>query len=134
MQQNSFTNATQIAQQNFKNSLLNTGTGAALNFGSGLISAGLNYAMTSSLLSKQAELQRENFDYTTNKASTAYQQAGLPSWLAYGGSSNSFAHQSQSLGGANSFTSALPGNTSNIVWTGSSSQTALGVGELPPIQ
>lgn len=120
--------ATTIAG-NFKN----TGLSAGLGLASGLIQTGVNYLSAKSLLSQQAELQRQNFDYMTNKAENAYTSSGLPSWLAFSGGAGAqaFPHQSQAVNGSNFFTSSLPGNTSQLAWTGSQSQLALGVGNIP---
>lgn len=106
---------------------------AGLSLGAGLITGGLNYLYAKNLISAQAEAQRTNFDYQTGKAETAFQSSGLPSWLAFTGGrgAGAFPSQSQNMGGQNFFSSALPGNTSNLAWTGSQSQLALGVGSVP---
>lgn len=110
--------------------------GSALNFGGGLISAGLQFAANN----QAASLQRQNFDYMTTKASDAYSQAGLPSWLAFQntGSSqmmmNSLPRTAQVFSGSNMMQSSLPGNPMSQAWTGSESQSALGMGNVPLAQ
>lgn len=106
---------------------------AGLGVATGLISGGLNYLYANKLIQTQAEVQRTNFDYMTGKAEQAFTSQGLPSWLAFTGGAGAgmLPKTSQSLGGQNFFSSALPGNTSNLAWTGSQSQLALGVGSVP---
>ncbi|AVK59476.1 hypothetical protein [Nephila clavipes virus 2] len=109
-----------------------TALNAGLNFGGSLISGGLNYLYAKSLMNNQAELQRENFDYTTGKAATALTANGMPSWLAYmPGSASNMPRTAQATSGNNYFNSQLPGNTSQLLWTGSASQLAFGVGDAP---
>jgi len=107
--------------------------GIAAGLGTSLISGGFNYLYAKNLIQTQAEAQRSNFDYMTGKSEQAFTSAGLPSWLAFTGGrgASAFPTQSQGMGGQNFFTSALPGNTSNLAWTGSQSQLALGVGDMP---
>lgn len=108
---------------------------AGIGVASGLISGGLNYLYAKNLINQQAAAQRTNFDYMTNKAENAFTSQGLPSWLAFTGGAGAgmLPKTSQSLGGQNFFTSALPGNTSQLAWTGSQSQLALGVGSVPDV-
>lgn len=106
---------------------------AGIGVGSSLLSGGLNYLYAKSLINEQATAQRTNFDYMTNKSESAFTSAGLPSWLAFTGGRGmqAFPNQSTNMGGQNFFSSALPGNTSSLAWTGSQSQLALGVGSMP---
>lgn len=136
LQLNSFDQQNNLVQSQFTNNLKTGAVSSAFNLTGNLISSGINYLATSALLNQQASLQRENFDYTTSKAANAYTDAGLPSWLAYGGGSgmNAFPRQTQTLSGNNLYTSSLPGNQSSMIWTGSSSQMAFGSGDLPSVQ
>lgn len=136
MQSSAFEQQNAMQSTAFSNNLKTNAIGAGVNMGGGLLSQGLGYAMTSSLLNQQASLQRENFDYTTGKAAAAYQDAGLPSWLAYGGSGGASAlpHQTQQISGNNVFTSSIPGNSNALIWSGSSSQLAIGTGAVPSAQ
>lgn len=84
------------------------------------------------LNSQSAGLQRQNFDYMTNKMQGAFTDAGLPSWLAFSpGSASMFPRTSQVVNGNNSFTSQLPGNPMASAWQGSPSQVTMGVGDIP---
>lgn len=131
MQQAQFNQAQQMQNNAFANNIKANALGSAVNLGGNLLSSGVNYLMTSSLINQQAQLQRQNFDYMTGKAEDAYTQAGLPDWLAFGGNASLFPKQVQQISGTNSFASAIPGNSSSLIWTGSSSQLALGTGAIP---
>lgn len=103
---------------------------SALNFGGGLLSTGLQFAMNNQI----ASLQRQNFDYMTTKASDAFTNAGLPSWMAFTqntGLMSQLPRTAQAVSGQNMMVSALPGNPLSQSWTGSESQSAFGVGDVP---
>lgn len=136
LQLNQFGQQDKLIQSQFKNNLATGAISSAFNLTGNLISSGINYLTTSALLNQQASLQRQNFDYTTNKAADAYTAAGLPSWLAYSGGSgmSQLPRQTQSISGNNLYTSSLPGNQSSVIWTGSSSQMAFGTGDIPSAQ
>lgn len=134
LEQGRFAQQNSLQETAFSNSLKSGAISSGFNLGGNLIESGINFALSKNLLETQASLQRENFDYTTGKAASAYQQAGLPTWLAYGGSANSFPHQTQQINGNNTFTSVLPGNSNALIWNGSASQLALGVGNVPQAQ
>lgn len=112
---------------NRNTNLMSTGA----NFAGSLISGGLNFVYAKSLMNTQASLQRENFDYMTGKATSALATAGLPSWLAFMPGASSFPKSSQAVSGNNFYSSSLPGNSSQLLWTGSSSQLAFGTGDIP---
>lgn len=119
------------AQQSMQtsNNISNFARGA-LNFGGGLLSSGLQFAANNQL----ASLQRQNFDYMTGKASDAFSNAGLPSWLAFQNNPqmmNQLPKTAQVYSGQNMMVSSLPGNPMSQAWTGSQSQAAFGFGDLP---
>lgn len=131
-QQNSFANAQTMQQNSQSFSAKSQAAGTAANFGGSLISGGLNYLYAKNLMGEQASLQRENFDYTTGKATAALTSAGLPSWLAFmPGATGAMAKQATPISGSNTYASALPGNQTQLLWTGSSSQLAFGAGDVP---
>lgn len=114
------------------NNITNFARGA-LNFGGGLLSSGLQFAANNQI----ASLQRQNFDYMTDKASDAYTASGLPSWLAYSQNPammNALPRTAQVFSGQNMMQSSLPGNPMSQAWTGSESQSAFGMGNVPLAQ
>lgn len=73
----------------------------------------------------------KGYNYTMNQKVGAYNQAGLPSYLAYGsGSGAGLPPTSQVQHGSNTYTSHLAGNPQSSAFTGALSQTAAGWGNI----
>lgn len=120
----------QTQQSMQSNSIASSFARGALNLGGGVIAAGLQYGLNNQI----ASLQRQNFDFMTNKASDAFTNAGLPSWMAYTqttGLQNQLPRTSQVFSGQNMMTSSIPGDPMSQAWTGSESQSAFGFGDVP---
>lgn len=120
----------QTSQTMQGNSIASSFARGALNLGGGLISSGLQFALNNQI----ASLQRQNFDFMTNKASDAFTNAGLPSWMAYtqnSGMMNTLPRTAQVFNGQNMMSSSIPGNPLSQAWTGSESQSAFGFGDVP---
>jgi len=136
LQSNSFDFQTQMqnsriaAQGNFQSTGIKAMFGSqAMATAGNLVGSGLQFLANNQM----ASLQRQNFDYMTGKASDAYSQAGLPSYLAFSPSTmmNAMPRTAQMVTGVNSLSSSLPGNPMSIPWTGSQSQATFGVGDIP---
>lgn len=105
-----------------------TGLLNATTFGLGTLASG---AINAGLTALQEKEQQNLFDYTTGKASAAFQQAGLPSWLAYmPKASSAFPTTTQFFSGSNSMTSSIPGNVTSQPFINSPTQNAMGVGDV----
>lgn len=82
-------------------------------------------------ISQTYQLQGKQNQADYERAANSYGSYGLPSWLAFSpGALNLFPRVSQSTGGQNYISSAIPGNPTSV-YSGRPSQAATGFYKVP---
>lgn len=107
---------------------------SAQNFSQNSQLSAQSYQQTSNLMNQSLANSEQYNNYIIGQKSAALEQAGLPSYMAYGVPMGAGPKTSQYISGGATYTSKLPGNPTSSAYTGSAAQTEAGWGAIPPSQ
>lgn len=135
LQSNFLGNQRDMQSTQVKGQLMQSGIQAGSNLlgqGFGLLGGYLNYKYASNLQAQQSSEELNNFNAKFATISNAYEQAGLPGFLAAGNTSifNSMPRTAQVANGLNARVSTIPGAMSTQ-YQGTPAQIATGTGADP---
>lgn len=122
--------ASAMANPNFMG-LAATGVSAGGKLGVEAMRSGLGLLGQGRAIKSQEKMQQESMNFSRemlNRRDSAFSQAGLPTFLGYGGA-GMMPRVSQAAGGGNFYTSQIPGNPQSAPYL-AGAQSAFGWGNV----